>query len=174
MPMSATPTNCKKIVVAGVSGSGKTTIGLEIAHLLDGEFVDADDFHTPAAVAKMASGQALDDGDRVDWLSVLGKTLAERERPTVLACSALKKVYRDRLRELCSGLTFVLLKADSEEIRLRMEERSGNEGHFMPSALLDSQLAILEEGDDVTIVENVGPPEEVAARVFGTFNLQKS
>ena len=86
--MPSAPTNCKKIVIAGVSGSGKTTIGLELAQMLDAEFVDADDFHSPAAVAKMAAGQALDDEDRVVWLTTLGKTLAERDRPTVLACSA--------------------------------------------------------------------------------------
>lgn len=171
--MQSVPTPCKKIVVAGVSGSGKTTIGLELAHLVDGEFVDADDFHSKSAVEKMASGQPLDDGDRVDWLSALGRTLAERERSTVLACSALKKAYRDRLRELCGGLTFVLLKADSEEIRLRMEERSQNGEHYMPSSLLDSQLAILEEGDDVISVENVGPPEDVAARVFGAVSCPR-
>lgn len=165
MPFAST--NCKKVVIAGVSGSGKTTIGLELAHMFDAEFVDADDFHTPAAVAKMASGEALNDGDRADWLTALGRTLAERDRPTVLACSALKKVYRDRLRDLCEGLSFVLLKADSEAIRTRMDERTGECGHFMPSSLLDSQLAILEEGDDLKVIENVGPPEEVAARVFG-------
>ena len=165
--MPSAPTNCKKIVIAGVSGSGKTTIGLELAQMLDAEFVDADDFHSPAAVAKMAAGQALDDEDRVVWLTTLGKTLAERDRPTVLACSALKKIYRDRLRELCDGLDFVLLKARSEEIRERMEERSRGGGHFMPSSLLESQLEALEEGDDVSVVENVGPPEEVATRVLG-------
>jgi gluconokinase len=164
--MPSAPTNCKKIVIAGVSGSGKTTIGLDLAHLIDGEFVDADDFHTPAAVAKMSSGQPLDDEDRADWLTILGKTLSERDRPTVLACSALKKVYRDRLRELCDGLSFVVLKADSEAIRERMDERSRNGDHFMPASLLDSQLAALEEGDDITIVENHGPPEEVAAKVY--------
>lgn len=164
--MQSAPGNLRKIVVAGVSGSGKTTIGLELAHLMDAEFVDADDFHTPAAISKMASGRELDDGDRAGWLTVLGHSLADRDRPTVLACSALKKAYRDRLRELCDGLSFVLLKADTESIRLRMEERNRNGGHFMPASLLDSQLATLEEGDDVFAVENSGPPEEVAARVL--------
>ena len=164
--MQSAPTNCKKIVIAGVSGSGKTTIGLELAHLLDAEFVDADDFHTPAAVAKMASGQALNDEDRAGWLTTLGTSLAERDRPTVLACSALKKVYRDRLRELCNGLSFVLLKADTDDIREGIDERARNDGHFMPASLLDSQLATLEESDDLSIVENHGPPEEVAARVL--------
>jgi gluconokinase len=136
--------------------------------MIDAEFVDADDFHSPAAVAKMAAGQALEDEDRVDWLSALGKSLAERDQPTVLACSALKRSYRNRLRELCDGLYFVLLKADTEKIRERMEERGGSGGHFMPSSLLESQLATLEEGNDVTVIENVGPPEEVAARVFSS------
>lgn len=135
--------------------------------MFDAEFVDADDFHTPEAVAKMAAGVALNDEDRADWLSVLGATLAERDRPTVLACSALKKSYRDRLRELCEGLSFVLLKTDSEAIRKRMDGRTSEGGHFMPSSLLDSQLAILEEGDDLIVIENIGPPEEVATRVFG-------
>ena len=163
--MPFTSTNCKKIVIAGVSGSGKTTIGLELAHLLDAEFVDADDFHSPAAVAKMAAGQPLEDEDRVEWLSALGKSLAGRNQSTILACSALKKAYRDRLRELCDGLIFVLLTADTERIRARIEERARG-GHFMPASLLDSQLATLEEGEDLTVIENIGPPEEVAARVF--------
>lgn len=163
--MPFVPTNCKKIVIAGVSGSGKTTIGLELSRLLDAEFVDADDFHTPAAVAKMAAGQPLGDEDRAGWLSALGKTLADRDRPTILACSALKKGYRDRLRELSEGLTFVLLTADTDELRARLEERERGD-HFMPSSLLDSQLKTLEVGDDMTVIENVGPPEEVAASVL--------
>ena len=74
--------------------------------------------------------------------------------------------HRDRLRELCNGLSFVLLKADTDAIRERMDERARNDGHFMPASLLDSQLATLEESDDLSIVENHGPPEEVAARVL--------
>ncbi|MFC7338469.1 gluconokinase [Haloferula chungangensis] len=163
MPYAST--NCKKIVIAGVSGSGKTTIGLELAHLLDAEFVDADDFHSPEAIAKMAAGQPLEDEDRVEWLSALGRSLAARDRSTVLACSALKKSYRDRLRELCDGLTFVLLTAETERLRERIEERARG-GHFMPSSLLDSQLETLEQGDDMIVIVNVGPPEEVAARVL--------
>ncbi|MEP4078643.1 gluconokinase [Haloferula sp.] len=164
--MQSTPTDSKKVIVAGVSGSGKTTIGLELARMLDAEFLDGDDYHRPESVAKMAGGEALTDEDRAGWLTELGETMSNRHCPTVLACSALKKIYRDRLRELCDGLSFVLLTADTAEIRERMKERGKDDGHFMPPALLDSQLATLETGDDMIVVENVGPPEEVAARIF--------
>ena len=145
-----------KIIIAGVSGSGKSTVGRLLAERLGCEFADADDFHPPENIAKMKAGIPLDDADRAGWLEALGKHLASRD-PIVLACSALKKIYRDRLRELAGPLEFFVLTLDRELLSQRMASRE----HFMPAALLDSQLATLELGGDVVVIENKGPAEEV-------------
>jgi gluconokinase len=146
-----------KIIIAGVSGSGKSTVGKLLAARLGCEFADADDFHPPENIAKMKAGIPLDDADRAGWLEALGRHLAGRDS-IVLACSALKKIYRDRLRELAGPLEFFVLTLDKESLMQRLESRE----HFMPASLLESQLATLELGDDVKVVENKGPAGEVA------------
>ncbi|MHA6691310.1 gluconokinase [Devosia sp. A449] len=127
----------------GVSGSGKTTLGLALADRLAFRFYDADDFHPPANVAKMAAGVPLDDADREPWLGRLAELLATAapHEPVALACSALRRAYRDRLRAGGGSLLFVHLAGSRELIAQRLAAR---QGHYMPASLLASQLEALE------------------------------
>lgn len=132
------------VVVMGVSGCGKTSVGTAVATHLDVPFVDADDLHPPANIAKMASGTPLDDADREPWLVLVGQALADADtsgRGLVVACSALAARYRDTVRGLAPGVLFAHLVADRDTLRRRLRRRRG---HFMPADLLDSQLATLE------------------------------
>lgn len=135
------------IVVMGVSGSGKSTVGAALAQRLRVPFADADDFHPPANIAKMSAGKPLDDADRYPWLEAIGAWLAQRRASGgVMSCSALKRKYRDQLRAHCPGTEFVHLSGSREVIARRQASRPG---HFMPASLLDSQFATLEPlGDD--------------------------
>lgn len=134
-----------RIVVMGVSAAGKSTVAAWIAGSARLRFVDADDLHSAANKAKMAAGVPLDDDDRAPWLDVVGATLARaRGRGIVIACSALKRVYRDRIRAVAPDAFFVFLDGDHDVLRQRA---SGRAGHFMPPSLLDSQLATLEPLD---------------------------
>jgi gluconokinase len=129
------------IVVMGVSGAGKTTVGKRLAEALGARFIDGDDLHSDAARAKMAAGHALTDDDRWPWLDRIGAALAQGSR-TVVACSALRRAYRDRLRAAAGpSLRFVYLDADRETMRARV---AGRIGHYMPASLVDSQFAALE------------------------------
>ncbi|HTZ78828.1 MAG TPA: gluconokinase [Stellaceae bacterium] len=132
------------VVVMGVSGAGKTTVGSALADRLGAEFIEGDRFHPPENIAKMSRGEPLDDADRWPWLDRLGAEVARRGRegrPVVLACSALKRAYRDRLRRAWPALRFVYLRGDLELIQSRLAARHG---HFMPAGLLESQFAALE------------------------------
>ncbi|MGK6314037.1 gluconokinase [Neorhizobium sp. DT-125] len=151
--------NLKKpaaIVVMGVSGSGKTSIGERLAERLGCAFVEGDRLHPAANVAKMAEGIPLTDDDRWPWLDLVGRELAGargRGESVVVSCSALRKSYRDRLRQASGGiLYFVFLTGDPKVLEERMGARTG---HFMPASLLRSQLATLEspegEADVVTV-----------------------
>ncbi|MBC7275677.1 gluconokinase [Nocardioides sp.] len=126
----------------GVSGCGKSTVGAAIAQRLQVAFADADDFHPPANIAKMASGRPLDDDDRRPWLETLGDWLAEHE-PTgaVLSCSALKRSYRDLLHSRADGLRLLHLSGTPEVVEARLAARAD---HFMPASLLRSQFTTLE------------------------------
>ncbi len=128
----------------GVSGSGKTTVGRLVAGRLGWPFVEADDYHPPANVAKMRAGRPLDDADRAPWLDALAGVIARARAEgssLVLACSALKRAYRDRLAGgRTDDLLLVFLEGDRDLIHRRMESRR----HFMPPDLLDSQFAALE------------------------------
>ncbi len=154
------------VVLMGVSGSGKTTIGKELAALLGWAFVEGDDFHPAANVEKMAAGTALDDADRRPWLRALRGRLAEacgRGEPVVLACSALKQGHRDQLEQGCPGrVRFVYLTASEELIRQRLEAR---EGHFMDPALIHSQFETLEPPADAVRVDVAPAPAAVAADI---------
>jgi gluconokinase len=127
-------------VVMGVSGAGKTTIGQALARELGWRFIDADDYHPQANVAKMAAGEPLDDADRWPWLDRLNSIL-KSEANAILACSALKERYRKRLGEGIERLEWVYLKGDLELIRSRLLDRRHR---YMPASLLESQFAALE------------------------------
>jgi gluconokinase len=130
------------VVVMGVTGCGKSTVGIALARRLGVPFADADDFHSQENVAKMAAGAPLDDADRGPWLHAIGVWLAEHaEHGAVASCSALKRAYRDVLREHAPDAFFVHLHGDAETVRRRV---AGRAGHFMPSSLVASQFAALE------------------------------
>ena len=161
----------KTFVVMGVSGCGKSFVGKLLARALGGVFADADDFHPPANIEKMACGIPLTDTDRWPWLETLREQIVSYwSSPAcyVLACSALKQSYRDRLRSDDSQemLNFVYLKGTKELIRQRMEQRH----HFMPLALLDSQFDTLEEPQDAIVVNIELPPDEIVKIILQHFN----
>jgi gluconokinase len=140
------------IVVIGVSGSGKTTHGRALANALGWAFADADDFHPPANIAKMSEGRPLDDADRAPWLAALRAEIERHlatDRPLVLACSALRQAYRDALWADRPRMRLVFLDGPRELLASRLAERSG---HYMPAALLDSQLATLERPSDAVCI----------------------
>lgn len=146
-----------RIVVMGPSGSGKSVVGAGLAERLGVPFVDADDLHPEANVTKMAAGTPLDDDDRMPWLDVVAATLRNAPEGIVIACSALARRYRDRIRAGAPGAVFVELRVDTGELSRRMATRD----HFMPASLLTSQLATLESLDadepGVTVVNDKSP-----------------
>jgi gluconokinase len=151
------------VVVMGVCGCGKSTVGAALAAAMGWPFFDADEFHPPANVAKMAAGIPLTDEDRAPWLDRLAAEMGGIERAggsAVLACSALKAAYRERLA-VAGDVRFVHLKGDRATIAARVAARTD---HYMPAALVDSQFAALEPPADAIDVDVVLPvPEQVAA-----------
>jgi gluconokinase len=152
------------IVLMGVSGSGKTTVGKLLASTLGWDFIEGDDVHPPANKEKMSRGEPLDDSDREPWLAALAGMLRERVRSgrnAVLASSALKDAYRRRLR-VDPAVRFVYLKATPEQIARRLETR---QGHFFPPDLLRSQFVALEEPRDALTVDASQSPDEIAEEI---------
>lgn len=147
------------IVVMGVTGSGKSTVGAALARRLFVPFADADAFHPKANIAKMAAGTPLTDSDRYPWLEAVGRWLADHVDGGVMSCSALTRGYRDILRAHCPAIEFLHLTGSPELIARRQASRPG---HFMPSALVKSQFDILESlaPDEQGIALDVGSSVE--------------
>ena len=153
------------VVLMGVVGAGKTTIGRLLAQRLRWEFVDADSFHSNENVEKIRHGIPLDDNDRAPWLNAIRKAVEQwiaELRDVVLACSALKKIYREQLN-VSPEVKFVFLKGDSDLIAERLHSRKG---HFATEELLASQFAILEEPRGAIVVDVNGSPETVVEEVL--------
>jgi gluconokinase len=153
------------VVVMGVSGAGKTTVGSALATALGWEFLDADEFHPAENVAKMAAAIALTDADRWPWLDRLNRELKMRESrgaSAVLACSALKEAYRPRLLQGIGRARLVHLRSSIEFIRARMATRKHK---YMPAALLESQFATLEPPQDAIEIDAGLPVAEAVERI---------
>lgn len=162
------------VVVMGVSGVGKTTVGLRLADELDAEFAEGDDFHPPANVEKMRQGEALDDDDRRPWLETLSRKIGEwvaAGKDGVLACSALRSSYREILRGGRDEVHFVHLKGEEALIRDRLDHR---EGHYMPPSLLASQIATLEDPADAIVADVTAPPDDVAAGILAALRAAEA
>ena len=153
------------LLVMGVSGSGKTTIGAMLAGRLGWTYAEADDFHPPANVEKIHAGIPLNDDDRRPWLEATAKWMKDQDGPAVVTSSALKRTYRDLLRTGRPDLRLVYLEGDRELIGKRLAARHG---HFFPKELLDSQFADLEPpgpDEDPVIVSVDGSPERIVAKI---------
>lgn len=138
------PGPIRNVIMMGVAGSGKSSVGAALAARLGSVFCEGDDLHPAANVAKMTRGDPLDDTDRAPWLAAIAAWMAGQTRTgtsAVVSCSALKRSYRDRLRDADARLVFVMLDVPRDELSIRLAHRPG---HFMPPSLLDSQLATLE------------------------------
>ncbi|MEH6436863.1 gluconokinase [Massilia sp. DD77] len=158
-------------VIMGVSGCGKSTIGNALAHTCGVPFLEGDAFHPEANVAKMSAGVPLDDADRAGWLQALAAEIRrarQQGKGLVLSCSALKRRYRDLLREADPALQFVHLSGPRELIAARMQQRAD---HYMPPSLLESQLGILEplQDDEAGMVLDITlAPSTLVERITGT------
>jgi gluconokinase len=158
------------ILVMGVSGSGKTTIGALLAATLHWQFQDADQFHPAANIAKMRHGIPLNDVDRLPWLLAMQQAIADWQQAgihTVLACSALKADYRQRLSQ-AAPIKEVYLKGSFALIQQRLQQR---QGHYMKADLLQSQFDTLEEPDDALVVDISQSPEAIVAEIRRSLNV---
>ena len=147
-----------KIIIMGVAGCGKSSVGAALAAAMDAEYCDGDDLHPASNIEKMSSGIPLNDNDRAPWLDLIGARLAESDGTLMIGCSALKKIYRDRIRAAVQEpVTFLHLTGTREVIEGRMSSRPG---HFMPVALLDSQFSTLEplQPDELSVLIDINQP----------------
>ena len=171
--MTVNASQAPVLVIMGISGSGKSTIAAILAEQLGWDLAEGDDMHPPANVAKMAAGEALTDEDRWPWLDVIAGWITEHTAagaPGIITCSALKRIYRDQMRN--DHVTFVHLAGSRAQIGGRLSTRRD---HFMPPSLLDSQIATLEppEPDENVLVVDVGPtPTEMADEIIQRLALQ--
>jgi gluconokinase len=160
-PVALSPTvHLLQIVVMGVSGCGKSTVGQQLALRLGCDFLEGDSLHPPRNVALMAAGTPLTDADRADWLALIAQRLALAHaagQGLVVSCSALRRAYRDQLRAACPGLRWVHLQGSAAQLQARVDGRSG---HYMPPSLLASQLATLEPpgADEQVLVLDIAEP----------------
>ncbi|MGB3496128.1 MAG: gluconokinase [Elainellaceae cyanobacterium] len=159
------------IIVMGVSGSGKSTIGWQLAHQLGWRFEDADDWHSSQSIAKMRQNIPLTDLDRAPWLNQLQRAIDDWRQTgedVVLACSALKQNYRDQLRCQEDGVKLVYLRGTHQQIRQRMAQRHG---HFMPEALLTSQFESLEEPQVAITVDIHQDSSDIVQQIVQALNV---
>ena len=173
-PLSENPV--LPVIVMGVSGCGKTSVGERLADALNCRFIEGDSLHPPANIEKMSAGIPLGDDDRWPWLDIIGGLIGDsvaRGERVIVSCSALKKIYRDRLRTAAGGrLASVFLEGSRAVFEKRMQARAG---HFMPASLLDSQFATLEpptgERDVVTVDVDLTIDEIVGKALTGLQDL---
>jgi gluconokinase len=161
------------ILIMGVSGSGKSTLGKALAQTLDWDFFDADDFHSVENIAKMAAGIPLSDEDRAPWLAALNRRLISTlavDRHPVLACSALKQIYRQHLLDGTHGIVIIYLKGTYDIIWPRIAAR---EGHYMKSNMLQSQFDTLEEPQEALVLDVSLPLEEMLGTILANYSPLK-
>jgi gluconokinase len=156
-----------QILVMGVCGSGKTAVGVALAHAISARFIEGDDYHSASNIARMSAGLPLDDAARAPWLTVLAGELrnaAASNESVVLACSALKEAYRARLRDSCPALRTIWLDVPHAVLEQRLRSRHS---HFMPASLLTSQLADLEVPRDAIVVKATIPLHKLVTILVG-------
>jgi len=157
------------LIIMGVSGVGKSTVGAVLAERLGWSFRDADDYHSESNIQKIKNGIPLTDDDRLPWLEALRELVRISHGGMVLACSALKQSYRDFLKDGREDVAFVYLKGNHALIEKRLR---GRKGHFAGPKILDGQLRDLEEPEDALVIDASRDPESIAGEIISTLGLK--